>query len=240
VNPWVRVLGLLAAVVVAALLLKVLHPLLVLALLLGGVAYANHVLTVKPKRERAKTTAELLGLRAAADAQVGVSAYLFALLERPQARMSEVMAGPWRGTEVRVFDLDTIPTVDVDELRMARRFTCAVAPLPVETPHLVVEPEAFLTPGPDRADLPAATVGHERIASSYDVRCEDPSFAATFVDGGVETWLLEQQDGVGFETRGRAVLLYRPWIPAKDRDLLLDVLRGLLDAVAARESNVDP
>jgi hypothetical protein len=32
VNPWVRVLGVLAAVVVAALLLKVIHPLLVFAL----------------------------------------------------------------------------------------------------------------------------------------------------------------------------------------------------------------
>lgn len=239
-NPWVRVLGLLAAVAAAALLLKVLHPLLVFALLIGGIAYANHVFTVKPKRERTKTTAELLGLRAESDVQAGVSAFPFALPERPQARMSEVMVGPWRGTEVRIFDLETIPSVDVEGMRVPRRFTCVVAPLPIETPYLVVEPEGFLTPGPDHADLPVATVGHDRIAGSYDVRCEDPAFAASFVVGSLERWLLEQDETVAFETRGRAVLLYRAWVPAKDRDLLLDVLRGFLDAVAAQGSSVDP
>jgi hypothetical protein len=240
VNAWVRVLGVFAVVVVAALLLKVLHPLLVFALLIGGIAYANHVLTVKPKRERTKTTAELLGLRAGPDVQAGASALPFALPERPQATTSEAMAGPWRGTEVRLFDLETVPSVGVDGIRMPRRFTCVVAPLPVQTPHLVVEPEAFLTPGPDHADLPAVTVGHERIDAAFDIRCEDPTFAASFVAGDVATWLLEQDEGVAFETRGRGVLLYRAWIPPKDRDLLLDVLRGFLDAVAAQGSTVDP
>lgn len=239
-NAWVRVLGVFVAVVAAALLLKVLHPLLVFALLIGGIAYANHVLTVKPKRERTKTTAELLGLRVGPDVRAGLSALAFALLDRPQATTSEAMAGPWRATEVRLFDLETTPSVDVEGVRTSRRFTCAVAPLSVETPHLVAEPEAFLTPGPDHADLPAVTVGHERIDAAYDIRCEDPAFAASFVTRDVAAWLLEQDEGVAFETRGRAVLLYRAWIPGKDRDLLLDVLRGFLDAVAAQGSTVDP
>lgn len=239
-NPWVRVLGVFVAVVAAALLLKVLHPLLVFALLIGGIAYANHVLTVKPKRERTKTTAELLGLRAGPDVQAAASAVPFALLERPQATSSEVMAGPWRGTEVRLFDVETTPSVDVDGIRTPRRFTCVVAPLPVETPHLVAEPDAFLTPGPDRADLPTVTVGHDRIDAAFDVRCADPRFAPSFVAGDVATWLLEQDETMAFETRGRAVLLYRAWIPAKDRDLLLEVLRGFLDAVSAQGSTVDP
>ena len=84
------------------------------ALLIGGIAYANHVLTVKPKRERTKTTAEMLGLRADADVQGSLSAFPFALLERPQATTSEVMAGPWRGQEVRLFDLETIPSIEVE------------------------------------------------------------------------------------------------------------------------------
>ncbi|HEX5949382.1 MAG TPA: hypothetical protein VFZ96_00110, partial [Actinomycetota bacterium] len=203
-NPWVRLLGVFAAVVAAALLLKVLHPLLVLALLIGGVAYANHVLTVKPKRERTRTTAALLGLRAGPDVQAAMSALPFALLERPRATTSEVMAGPWRGTEVRLFDLETMPSVDVGVVHTPRRFTCAVAPLPIETPHLVAEPEAFLTSGPDHADLPAVTVGDGRIDAAYDIRCEQPGFAASFVAGDVARWLLEQDDAVAFETRGRA------------------------------------
>jgi hypothetical protein len=240
VNPWVRVLGVLAAVVVAALLLKVIHPLLVFALLIGGIAYANHVLTVKPKRERTKTTAEMLGLRADADVQGSLSAFPFALLERPQATTSEVMAGPWRGQEVRLFDLETIPSIEVEGARTSRRFTCVVAPLSVDTPHLIVEPEAFLTPSVDRPHLPTVSVGHDRIDGAYDIRSEDPAFAASFVVDDVATWLLEQNEDAAFETRGPAVLLYRAWIPAKDRDVLLDVLRRFLDAVAARGSTVDP
>lgn len=239
-NPWFRLLGLLVAVVAAALLLKVLHPLLVFALLIGGIAYANHVLTVKPKRERTKTTAELLGLRVDPEVQAGVSAFPFALLQRPQATTSEVMGGPWRGSEVRLFDLETVPSVDVDGIRTPRRFTCVIAPLSVATPHLVVEPESFLTPGPDHADLPTVAVGHDRIDAVYDIRCEDPAFATSFLAEKIPAWLLEQDEGVAFETRGHSVLLYRAWTPAKDRDLLLDVLRGFLDAVPARGSTVDP
>lgn len=239
-NPWIRLLGVLAAVVVAALLLKVLHPLLVFALLIGGIAYANHVLTVKPKRERTKTTAELLGLRTDLEMQAGVAAFPFALLQRPQARSSEVMGGSWRGAEVRLFDLETVPSVELDGVRTPRRFTCVVAPLPLATPHLVVEPESFLTPAPDRPDLPSVAVGHERIDAAYEIRCESPAFAPSFLVGELATWLLEQDEGIAFETQGRAVLLYRPWTPAKDRDLLLDVLRGFLDAVPARGSTVDP
>ena len=233
--PWVRLLGLLVAVVAAALFLKVLPPVLVLALMVGGIVYANHVLTVKPKRERSKTTAQLLGLRVVPEAQAGLSAFPFALLERPEARTLEVMAGPWRGTEVRLFDLETRPSVPVAETQSVRRFSCVLAPLPFETPHLIVEPESFLTPPEDRPDLPISVLASERIAAACDVRCQDPAFASTFLDGSLGAWLLAQQDGVAFETRGPAVLLYQPWVPAKDRDLLLESLLGFLDAASTRE-----
>ena len=233
-------LGLFAAVVVAALFLKVLPPLLVLALLVGGIAYANHVLTVKPKRERSRTTAELLGLRATPDEQAGIAASPFALLARAQSRVREVMAGPWRGSEVRLFDLETTSPAPVPGSDGVRRYSCVLAPLPLETPHLIVEPQAFLTPEEDRSPLPACTVGVERVAASFEVRCEDPAFASSFLGGSIAEWLIEQEDRVAFETRGPAVLLYGPAIPTKDRDLLLEVLRGFLAAVAVRGSSVEP
>ena len=239
-GPWVRLLGLFAAVVVAALFLKVLPPLLVLALLIGSIAYANHVLTVKPKRERSRTTAELLGLRATPDEQAGIAASPFALLGRAQAQVREVMAGPWRGSEVRLFDLETTSSAPVLGSDSVRRFSCVLGPLPLETPHLIVEPQTFLTPEADRAPLPTGPVGSERIGASFDVRCEDPAFASSFLGGGIAEWLIEQEDRIAFETRGPAVLLYGPAIPAKDRDLLLEALRGFLDAVAARGSSVGP
>ena len=234
VGPWVRVLGLFAAVVVAAVFLKILPPLLVLSLLVGGVAYANHVLTVKPKREGSRTTAELLGLRATPEGQAEISAYPFALLSRSQAQVREAMAGPWRGSEVRVFDLETTSPTPVPGSDGVRRYSCVLAPLPLETRHLIVEPQAFLTPEADRPPLPVCAVEVEQIRASFEVRCEDPAFASSFLSGRVVEWLIEQQDRVAFATRGPAVLLYGPAIPTKDRDLLLEVLRGFLAAMAVR------
>jgi hypothetical protein len=240
VGPWVRLLALFAAIVVIALFLKSLHPLLVLALLVGGIVCANHVLTVKPKRDRSRATAELLGLRPVPEEQARIAAQPFALLGRPQARARNVMAGPWMGTQVQLFDLETSSSIQVPGLDGVRRSTCVLAPLPLETPHLVVEPRAFLTPEADRPALPVWAIESDRIAAAFDVRCEDPTFATSFLSGAVAEWLLEQEERLALETRASAVLLYGPPVPAKDRDLLLEALRGFLDAVAARGSSVEP
>jgi hypothetical protein len=231
-GPWVRLLGLFVGIVFVVLLLKVLHPLLVLAMLIGGIVYLNHVLTVKPKLER--TTAELLGLEVMPDGPTEILAYPFALLDRPQALVRDVMVGPWRGVEVHLFDLETTSSVPVPGSDGVRRWSCVLAPLPFETPHLVAEPRAFLTAEPDRPNLSVCTVESQRLASAFDIRSEDPVFASSFLRDGVADRLLDQEDRIAVETRGRMVLLYGPVMPAKDRDLLLETLLGFLDAVATR------
>jgi hypothetical protein len=169
-----------------------------------------------------------------------IAAYPFALLGRPNAVVRDVMVGPWRASEVRLFDLETTSSSPVEGSDGVRRSSCVLAPISLETPHLVVEPQAFLTAEADRPQLPVATSLQEKIAATFDVRCEDPAFASSFLRDRVAAWLLEQTDRIAFETRGRMVLLYGPAMPAKDRDLLLEVLRGFLDAVAARGSSVGP
>lgn len=233
-GPWLRLLGLFAGIVVAVLLLKVLHPLIVLAMLIGGIVYLNHVLTVKPKREGSRTTAELLGLEPMPDGPAEILSYPFALLGRPRALVRDVMVGPWRGVQVHLFDLETTSSMPVPGSDGVRRWSCVLAPLPLETPHLVAEPHAFLTAEPDRSDLAVCTVESPRLASALEVRSEDPAFASSFLRDGVADLLLEQEDRIAVETRGRLVLLYGPAIPAKDRDLLLGTLHGFLDAVARR------
>lgn len=233
-NPWVRTLGLLGVVVFAAVLLRALPPALVLLLVVGGIVYANHVLTVRPARQH-PTTAELLGLQAMSEERAGLSSLPFALLERPTARTLDVMVGTWRGTEVRLFDVETThPSATAGGTPAVRRFSCALTRLPFPSPHLVVEPGAFLTSPEDRPGLPVCSVSSEHVATAFDVRCEDPSFGTAFLDGAVAAWLVARQD-VAFEMQGSAVLLYRMWIPEKDRDLMLDTLHGFLDTVSSRE-----
>lgn len=233
-GPWLRLLGLFAGIVLVVLLLKVLHPLIVLAMMIGGIVYLNHVLTVKPKREVSRTTADFLGLEVMPDGPTEILAYPFALLDRPGALVRDVMVGPWRGVQVHLFDLETTSSMPVPGSDGVRRWSCALAPLPFETPHLVAEPHAFLTAEPDRPNLAVCTVESQKLASAFDIRSEDPAFASSFLRDGVADRLLEQEDRIAVETRAHMVLLYGPVMPAKDRDLLLAILHGFLEAVATR------
>jgi len=234
VNPWIRLLGLLVAIVAAALFLKVLPPLVVLAIFVGGVAYANHVLTVVPRRDRARGTAELLGLRAVPAEQAGLSAFPFALLQRPGASTRDVMVGPWRGVEVRIFDVETAAAAPFAAGGDARRFSGAIAPLPFEAPHVAVEPQGFLTPPDERPNVPVVPGAPEPVARAFDVRSADPAFAEGLLDERLTDWLRSREESTGFETYGRAVLVYERWVPARERDVLLEALRGFLDAVGAQ------
>jgi hypothetical protein len=173
VSPWLGVLGLFAAAVLAALVLKRLPHLVVLALLVAAVAYANHVLIGKPKRERALATAQALGMRPVPDEEAGLRALPFALL----------------------------------------------------------------TPLQERPDLPVCAVTSEQLAGRFEVRCEEPDFARSFLDGPVAGWLTGEGEQVGLELAGSGALLHRSWVPAKDRDLVLEAVSGFLAAVPAGRSS---
>ncbi len=79
VSPWLRLLLGFAGVAGAALILKAFPPLLVLALLVGGVTYANYHFKVKRRREASMSGAQLLGLQHAADDPFGLLGYPLAL-----------------------------------------------------------------------------------------------------------------------------------------------------------------
>lgn len=229
---WGKVLALFVAAVVAVVFLKALPPIVVLAVFAAGVIYANHVLTVRPKRE-AMLSAGLPGFRAASVTESGLDTYPFALLLRPGVRIRDAVVGRWRGAEVRLFDLELGAVAPVDGAVGGRRFTGVLAPIPFTAPHLLAEPRVFLTPEDERPGLPVATVADERVQASWDVRCEDPAFASSFVAGRLAAWLLAHEDRVALEVRGPAVLLYQPWVPSKDRDEVLELLGGFMDAVPA-------
>jgi hypothetical protein len=232
VKPWVRVLALFAAVMLAALFLKVLPPLLVLALFVVGVAWANQALTSSPKRAPVRTAAQMLGLESVPAERFALTAYLFALFERGHdARVHEVMQGGWRGSRVQMFDLAHVTSAPAGTPAPERSFTCVLTLAPLDAPHLLVEPHGFLTPVADRPGVPIAETAPERIGRIFDVRCSDGAFAAAFLDERMSDWLLGEGDRWGFEVIGAALLLYGPAVPVKDRDLVLEALQAFLDRI---------
>jgi hypothetical protein len=232
VKPWVRILALFAAIVLAALFLRVLPPLLVLALFVVGVALANRALTSSPKRAPLRTAAQMLGLESVPAERFALTAYPFALFERGHdARVHEVMQGGWRGSRVQMFDLAHLPWALAGTPAPERSLTCVLTLAPLDAPHLLVEPHGFLTPVADRPGLPTAETASERIGRVFDVRCSDGAFATAFLDGRMSEWLLGEGGRWGFEITGAAVLLYGPAVPVKDRDLVLGALQAFLDRI---------
>lgn len=231
-NLWLRLVALFAAVVLALLALRALPGPVVLALFVVGAAIANHGLRRAPKRDVARSTAEVLGFEAPVEDPFGITGYPLALFERGSGgRLSDLMHGRWGAVDVKVFDYTYAPSVIVDGVPGDRAYTCALALTSLDGPHLVIEPEAFLTAEPDRAALPAVAVGSERFDGAYDVRCADGSFAASILGDDLTSWLLQRGERWGVELRGRLALLYAPQMPAADRPDLLDALKGLLDRI---------
>ena len=208
-NPWLRLLALVVAVVVGALLLKLLPPIVVLAMFVGGIAYVNVRLrstsaTTKPSVAEAR----VLGLERSPTDRFGLLGYPLSLFSREgDGEIVDVLWGSWRRLDVKVFEY-RFAASEID-IAASRRFACALGPAPAEWPALSVEPKAFLTPAAQRGPLRAMQLGEGVFDDRFDLRCDDEVFARQLLDRALRDWMLASADSWGFEVNGRLVLTYR-------------------------------
>ena len=230
-NPWLRMLAVLVAVIVAALLLKVLPPIFVLVAFVGGVAYVNHVLRASAKTEGRGDVVAVLGLRREAQDPFGLLGYPLALFARGNdPKIEDLVWGTWRGLEVRRFDVSFEHPVAGQEADRPR-FACALAPLGANAPHLVVEPLMFVMRLASEVPMPQMPSGWERLDRTFVMRCEDPAFAGRLIDEPMANWLVDLGEDTGFEVTGSLALLYGPASSAGDLVTVLETLQGFLDRV---------
>jgi len=224
-------IAVLAAVIVAALLLKVLPPIVVLVAFVGGVAYMNHVLKTSAKAEARGDAVAVLGLRREDQDPFGLLGYPLALFSRGRdPRIEDLVWGAWRGLEVRRFDLSfEHPLAGAEAERP--RFACALAPLDADVPHLVVEPLTFVVRLASEAPMAQVSTGSERLDRAFVVRCDEPGFAGDLVDEAMAAWLADLGEDRGFEVTGSLALLYGPAASAGDVVTVLEVLQGFLERV---------
>jgi hypothetical protein len=230
-NPWLRLLGAAVAVVVGAMLLKVLPPIIVLALFVGGVAYVNARLKPSSSKKSKPSVADarVLGFQRSPTDPFGLVGYPLSLFSRGQdGEIVDVLWGSWRRLDVKVFEYrsvdgpsDTAPT---------RRFACALGPAPKEWPALSVEPEEFLTPAHERGTMRTVRLGGA-LDGRLDVRSDDERFARQLLDQRLQDWMLASADPWGFELNGRLVLAYRPAEGPVPTTEALEALGGFLDRI---------
>jgi hypothetical protein len=209
---WGLVIGLLAAVTLLALALKVVPPGIVVVGALGAWGYGAYRFNLRRKAVKKNLEARTLGLQGADGDPFGLAGLPLELLSRgTETRwVDHVLWGSWRAEDVRVFDFRYTSEDDGD-----RRFTCALMALERDVPPVVIEPKMFFTPHAERGQLSVVEVDDRGFGEAFDVRAQDPRFATRLLDDDTRQWM-ERQNDMAFEVNGRMLLTY---MPRERRDL---------------------
>lgn len=170
-----------------------------------------------------------LNMRFAESDPFGLLDEPFALFRMSSASFGEVtnvLWGPWRDLQVRVFDYAYLRT-DHDVVRLS----CAMAAIPGGWPDLTIRPTTTLSSVV--GELTGSEIGFESEAfgRAFDVRSEDRRFASALIDARMIEWLLELTPRVGFEIRGSWILAYRAQVWPWELEEVLSVLDGYIDHV---------
>ena len=230
-NPWLRLLGVMIVVVIAAFFLKAVPPVLVLALLIGGVAWVNFTLKGRVRTESIHQEERLLGLKREEEDPFGLTGYPLALFSRlPEPHVRNVLWGGWRGTDVKTFEVEFEATLP-GGTRERRALHGAIAAVDAACPPLVVEPSAFVAVMPDRVPFAAVDLGDGAFHRTFEVRCDDEPFARALLDEDLRSWALGSGDGWGAEVSGRVALVYGPRPQRVDVVAVLEQLKGFVDRV---------
>jgi hypothetical protein len=224
---WPRAIALGVAVVVAALLLKVAPPLVVLAVFVAGftVFYVRLKRSVRPA---AIADAGVTGLERAEVDPFGILGYPLLLLSRVlEPAIDEVVWGRWRGVDVHAFTLSFDPPAGIEAVLGRTVFSCAMARILPAAPAVVVEPQLFATSVAAAPDLGRVELDDVAFQGAARVWAEDGAFARALLGPGTREWLRSVEPGLGLEVRGHIALVYGP---KADRDVtqILEGLRGLL------------
>jgi len=204
---WGLVIGLLAGVTLVALALKAMPPGIVVIGALGAWGYGAYRFRLRRKAAEENLEPRTLGLQRADGDPFGLAGLPLELLSRGSGAggVDNVLWGSWRAEDVKLFDFRYTSEDDGD-----RRFTCALMSLERDVPAVVIEPKMFFIPHADRGHLSVVEVDDRGFGETFDVRAQDPRFAARLLDDDTRQWM-EGQNDMAFEVSGRMLLTYMPW-----------------------------
>lgn len=181
-------------------------------------------------RRRAMTAeARRLGLAFSAKDPFDVLGTPFALIRRARRTFREVenvMWGPWRDLEVRVFDY-----AYQESEEEWRRLTGAMAAVAEGWPTVVIEPGHLAASPAHVLGLGGIEFESERFNRTFQVRCADRRFANAFIDARMMEWLLGLSGGWGFEVSAPWVLGYREQPTPREVEAVLGTLESFVGRI---------
>jgi hypothetical protein len=236
VSPWVRVLAAFAAIVLAAVVLKLLPPIVVLVVVFGAFWYAADRFRKAHRAGRA-SGAELLGLRRETGDPFGSLALPVELFSRvTDPSVDDLVWGTWRGLDVRVFGLSFDGPPPSNRPAERERFGVALTNLAEDVHATVIEPQLFVTRLVRPPALERVETGDPPFDEAWSLWSADAEAARSFADDDVRSWVRSLGDGWGVEANGRVALVYGP---SPERPDVVGVLEILL-AFVAQVTGVPP
>jgi hypothetical protein len=179
---------------------------------LFGPAYLRGARRELTRSERIAHVATELGLAFSAGdpAFPGATAlhYPFELFSRGDRQLCEnVIAGELRGVSVRAFDL-----LYFTEAAEPVRWSCAIAEIGGDVPHLVIEPASSVPEAPASHDGARVYLEWGDFNARYRVFTRERGFAAALLDVPVMAWLMDSAPRVAitWETQRRYLLARAP------------------------------
>jgi hypothetical protein len=216
---------------------KTARQLLAVAVFVGGAFWLGYRFRVVPRRASFRDQTQVIGFRAEPGDPQGLLDTEFALFRWAGSvrDIENTAVGRRHGEEVVIADYWFAPT-SAEQRDDYERYTCVIAPAGVSWSNLTVVPERFASRLRDAVGMRDLETESEAFNRAFDLRGTDRQFASAFVDARMMAWLLQQDQGVGFEVLGGRVMVFRRRATASLGDV--SEALALYDAFLAHIPNV--
>jgi hypothetical protein len=188
-----------------------------------------NALATRKKREAFLALSVKLGLRYDIKDPFDTVDLPFALFQKGDSREVEnVLSGEAAGMHVRLFDYQYTETSTDAQGHMSSStypFSCAIAEIDADCPHLVVEQESLLSRFSHHLGFHDIELESEEFNKRYLVASDDKKFAYAMLDARMMAWLIDEGGVCQYEVVGPLVLCFCKRVKPQEYENLLEVLR---------------
>lgn len=183
----------------------------------------------KKRREEFFRLATRLGLTYSIDDPFDTPSLPFALFGLGDDRTAEnVMWGEADGMRVRLFDYYyevRVHNPKGPDLTSTYKFSCGIAELDADCPHLVIDREGVMSRLADHVGFRDIEFESEEFNRAFQITAEDRRFAFACIDPLMMAWLMDEGGVCRYEIRGPLALCYTDRVKPAEYENLLEVLR---------------
>ena len=188
-----------------------------------------NIVAARKRREAFFALSVKLGLRYDVKDPFDTVDLPFSLFRKGDTRGADnVVSGEAAGMRVRLFDYHyTVRSTDAkgNTSSATYRFSCAMAELDADCPHLILEREGLMSRLSHHLGFHDIEMESEEFNRSFLVNSADKKFAYAMLDARMMQWLMDEGGICEYEVLGPLVLCISKPVKPAEYENLLEVLR---------------